>query len=137
MVAVGAVVRDDNGRILLVKHRPERGGYWKGKWICPGGRLEEGETIEEGILREVSEETHLDIKLERGLIPFDRVVRGRGGEVELQVIYIDYTARVTGGNLKPDDDVAEGVWMTVEEIKNRWQELHPDTQRLMGIAGIV
>jgi hypothetical protein len=34
MVAVGAVIVDKEGRILLVKHVPERNGYWQGKWIC-------------------------------------------------------------------------------------------------------
>jgi len=48
MVAVGAVIEDGEGRILLVKHVAERGGFWQGKWICPGGGLELGETIEEG-----------------------------------------------------------------------------------------
>ena len=53
MIGVGAVIDDGVGRILLVKHRPERGGFWQGKWICPGGELELGETIEEGIKREI------------------------------------------------------------------------------------
>ena len=47
IVAVGAVIEDNEGRILLVKHKPERGGYWQGEWICPGGKLELGETLEE------------------------------------------------------------------------------------------
>ena len=57
MIGVGAVIEDGAGKILLVKHIPERGGFWQGKWICPGGALEFGETIEEGIKREVREET--------------------------------------------------------------------------------
>ena len=69
-VAVGAVIEDEAGRILLVKHVPRRGGFWQGKWICPGGRLEWGESIEEGIKREVKEETNLDISLVHPLVPF-------------------------------------------------------------------
>jgi len=46
MIGVGTVIEDEAGRILLVKHRPERDGFWQGKWICPGGKLESGETIE-------------------------------------------------------------------------------------------
>ena len=38
---------------MLVKHVKEHGGFWQGKWICPGGELEYGETIAEGIKREV------------------------------------------------------------------------------------
>ena len=75
LVAVGAVIEDDRGRILLVKHKKERGGYWQGKWICPGGELEFGEEIKEGIKREVKEETNLEIELVRPLVPFDRIVK--------------------------------------------------------------
>ena len=96
MIGVGAVIEDDSGRILLVKHTPERGGFWQGKWICPGGTLKPGETIEEGIKREVREETRLEIDLTAPLTPFDRVVKS-DDRVSLHVIYIDYLAKVTGG----------------------------------------
>ncbi len=71
MIGVGAVIEDEAGRILLVKHVPERGGFWQGKWICPGGELGLGETIEEGIKREVMEETQLEIDLVTPLHPFE------------------------------------------------------------------
>ena len=87
MVAVGAVIEDKKGRILLVKHVPGRGGFWQGKWICPGGALEPGETIEEGIKREVMEETQLEIDLVKPLPPFDTVVKSNG-KVSLQVVYV-------------------------------------------------
>ena len=45
MLAVGVVIRDADGRILLVRHRPERGGFWQGKWICPGGKLDSSQGI--------------------------------------------------------------------------------------------
>lgn len=47
-IAVGAVIKNSEGKILLVQHKPERGGYWRGKWICPGGKLKLGESIEAG-----------------------------------------------------------------------------------------
>jgi ADP-ribose pyrophosphatase len=136
MVAVGAVIEDGEGRILLVKHVEERGGFWKGKWICPGGKLELGETIEEGIVREVREETNLEIKLRVPLIPFDRVVK-EGKETKLHVIYIDYLAEVVGGELKPASDVGQAIWVPKEEVPSIWAELHDDTKRLLQIANIV
>lgn len=135
MVAVGAVIEDDRGRVLLVRHVPQREGFWKGKWICPGGKLELGESIEEGILREVKEETDLSIELTAPLTPFERVVKV-GGETTLHVIYIDYLARLRGGRLRPASDVGEAIWVTREELSRRWDELHEDTRKLLRIAGI-
>ena len=136
MIGVGAIIEDEAGRILLVKHVPERGGFWQGKWICPGGRLELGETIEEGIKREVREETQLEIALVAPLHPFDRVVR-TDDTVSLHVIYIDYLARVTGGKLEPGSDVGEAIWVEKERLPQIWEELHDDTRRLLQIAEIV
>jgi len=136
MVAVGAVIEDGEGKILLVKHVEGRGGFWQGKWICPGGKLKLGETIEEGIVREVREETNLEIKLTVPLIPFDRIVK-EGEETRLHVIYIDYLAELVGGELKPASDVGQAIWVGKEELSEMWPELHDDTKRLLQIANIV
>ena len=134
MVAVGAVIEDKKGRILLVKHVPGKVGFWQGKWICPGGKLEQGETIEEGIKREVKEETNLDIELTRQLVPFDRVVK-EADKITLHVIYIDYMARLVAGELRPASDVGEGRWVERKSLSQL--ELHEDTVRLLKIAGIM
>ena len=136
MIGVGAVIEDEKGRILPVKHVPEKGGYWYDKWICPGGKLEYGETIEQGIIREIKEETDLDIKLTTPLVPFERIV-GNGEEAELHVIYIDYLAELVGGEAKPADDVGEAIWVKKEELTNIWDELHEDTKRLFKIARVI
>ena len=136
VIGVGAVIEDGAGRILLVKHIPERGGFWQGRWICPGGELELGETIEEGIKREVREETQLEIDLITPLCPFERIVKS-DDKVSLHVVYIDYLARVAGGELKPASDIGEAIWVEKERIHQIWDELHDDTKRLLQIANIV
>ncbi len=133
IIGVGAVIEDGAGRILLVKHLPERGGFWQGKWICPGGELELGETIEDGIRREVKEETQLEIDLVRPLTPFDRIVQSNGS-TSLHVIYVDYLARVTGGELKAGSDIGEAMWVEKERLPEIWEELHDDTKKLLQIA---
>ena len=135
VAAVGAVIEDETGRILLVRHKPERGGFWQGKWICPGGKLELGETIKEGIKREVREETRLEIELVKPLHPFDRIVRSGDG-VSLHVIYIDYLAKLVGGELKAGSDVGEAIWVEKKQIPLMWEELHEDTKKLLQIAGV-
>ncbi len=135
MIGVGAVIEDKAGRILLVKHLAARGGFWQGKWICPGGKLEHGETIEAGIKREVMEETQLEIDLVKPLPAFDRIVRSNGS-VALHVIYIDYLARVKRGKLEPGSDIGEAIWVEKERIPEIWEELHDDTKRLLDIAEV-
>jgi len=135
-VAVGAVIGDKEGRVLLVKHVPQRDSYWKGKWICPGGRLEFGESIGEGIAREVKEETDLDIRLDALLPPFERIVK-QDGETKLHVIYIDSLASLAGGQFRPGSDVGEGMWVSPQELPGMWDQLHEDTRKLLNIAKVV
>ena len=125
MIGVGAIIEDSVGRILLAKHVPQRGGFWQGKWICPGGKLELGER----------EETQLEIDLIKPLPAFDTIVRSNG-DITLHVIYIDYLARVSGGSLKAGDDIGEAIWVEKKRIPEIWPELHDDTKRLFRIAGI-
>ena len=135
MVAVGAVIDDNEGRILLVKHVPERKGYWQGKWICPGGRLELGESIEQGVAREVMEETGLHISLIKQLPTFERIEKS-DGKTTLHVIYIDFLAQLAGGKLQPGSDVGEGIWVSPEDLPKIWNELHEDTQKLLNLAKV-
>ena len=136
IIAVGAVVLDAADHVLLVKHVPERKSFWQGKWICPGGRLQVGEGIEAGILREVWEETRLHIRLSRPLVPFERIIYGEDG-VRLHVIYIDYLAEKIGGALQPADDVGEAVWMPRLQLPALGEALHEDTRRLLEIAQVM
>lgn len=53
VVCVGAVVRDDD-RLLLIRRGQDPG---EGRWSIPGGRVERGETLAEGVVRELAEET--------------------------------------------------------------------------------
>lgn len=136
IVAVGAVVQDSQARVLLVRHRPERGGFWKGKWICPGGKLRLGESIADGICREVAEETGLQIELTRPLPAFERIHK-EGRKTVLHVIYVDFMARRLSGALRAGSDVGEAIWQTKEEIAMLGDELHEDTRKLLRLAGLV
>jgi ADP-ribose pyrophosphatase YjhB (NUDIX family) len=57
-IGVGAVVLDEEGRVLLVKRANDPG---KGRWSLPGGLLELGEMIETAVAREVAEETGIAV----------------------------------------------------------------------------
>jgi ADP-ribose pyrophosphatase YjhB (NUDIX family) len=134
-VGVGAVVLDDNGRILLVKHVPRRGDFWGGQWMVPGGSLELGETLEEGVIREVEEETDLKVEVLRHVSTLDRIVR-EGDEVRIHVVYVDFLVRPVGGELRPSSDVATARWFSRDEIEANWDEIHVDTRRLLEKIGL-
>ena len=119
-----------------MRHKPERGGFWQGKWICPGGELELGEEIGPGIKREIKEETNLEIDLVKPLAPFDRIVKSAQG-VNLHVVYIDYIANLVGGELEVGSDVGEALWVEKDKLGSLWEELHDDTKKLLELAGMV
>lgn len=90
--------------------RLERGGG--SFWVLPGGAIEAGESAEEAAVREVAEETGLDVRLERLLF-----VEGPGmaGGIEIKQPRYTYLARDTGGELRPDyGEVAEVAWLPLD-----------------------
>jgi 8-oxo-dGTP diphosphatase len=83
----------------------------KGYWSLPGGALESGETLEEGVMREVREETGLEVKPLGVLEIFERIMRDSQGAPEYHYVLIDYICRVTGGTLAAADDVSRVAWV--------------------------
>lgn len=112
IAAVGAIVRDDRDRLLLVRRGREPG---RGRWSIPGGRVEPGESAREAVVREVEEETGVRV-----------VVTGLAGFVERpgpdDVVYEieDFFARVEPGTdphlLLPGDDAEDAQWYPVHRI---------------------
>jgi 8-oxo-dGTP diphosphatase len=110
IVGVGAVVVDQ-GRVLLVQRGREPS---KGKWSLPGGMLELGESLEEGVRREVAEETGLEVKTIELVELIDRVLRETGPEgerVRYHYVLADYLCRVVGGSLQAGSDAAAVRWV--------------------------
>ncbi len=134
---VGAVILDEKNRVLLVKHVLEKGGFWQGKYICPGGRLEFGESLEVGVQREVREETGLEIKILQWVRPMERLIFGAAGTLEEHILYLDVVARVQHGQFKPASDVGEGDWFSKTQLPLMLTEIHEDTQKLLKEAGFL
>jgi 8-oxo-dGTP diphosphatase len=105
---VGAVIKDDRGRLLLIKRGHAPGA---GLWSLPGGRIEPGETDAEALVREMREETGLEVEAGRLLGTVRRP--GRGDDV---LDIRDYAAAITGGTLRPGDDAADARWVDVAEL---------------------
>ncbi|MGW4729103.1 NUDIX domain-containing protein [Streptomyces shenzhenensis] len=113
MVGVTGVVRDDSGRVLLLRHRmwpPEK------PWGLPTGYANKGEEFQKTIVREVKEETGLDVKV-------GRLVHLKSG-YKLR-IEVAYEALVVGGSLTLDTfEILEARWVTPTDLPEGTQESH-------------
>ncbi len=132
LVAVGAVVVHQN-RVLLVR----RGQMpLKGHWTLPGGALELGEALIDGVIREVREETGLMVEPVELVELIDRIHR-IDSRIQFHYVIADYLCRVTGGELQAASDADAVRWversewnshsalalepMTVRVIEKGWQ----------------
>jgi ADP-ribose pyrophosphatase YjhB (NUDIX family) len=86
-VGVGGVVFDPEGRVLLILRGAEP---MRGLWSIPGGLLDVGETMAEGVRREVLEETGLEVTVGPQVITFERILRDDDGGVPYHYVLIDY-----------------------------------------------
>jgi 8-oxo-dGTP diphosphatase len=112
IVGVGALIFDE-GRVLLVK----RGNPpMQGEWSLPGGALEIGETLVEGVRREVLEETGLSVEPLTIIEVFDRIARDEAGRVQYHYVLVDYLCRVTGGSPACASDAADLRWAAADEL---------------------
>ncbi len=75
-----------------------------------------GETLRDGICREVREETGLVVEPLQVLEIFERIIRDSAGRAEYHYVLIDYVCRVTGGVLSPGDDVSRVEWVAEDEL---------------------
>lgn len=109
--AVAAIVRDDRGRVLLVKTT-------HGHWSLPAGAVDPGESPRQAAIREAREETGLEVAPVRlvealGGLPF-RVTYGNGDVVEATVCVFE--CEVVGGELACDGvETTEARWAEPEE----------------------
>jgi 8-oxo-dGTP diphosphatase len=112
-LGVGGLVFEA-GCVLLV----ERGkDPLKGWWSLPGGILETGERLVEGVKREVAEETGLEVEPYEMFEIFERILRDEEGRAEYHYVLIDYLCRVTGGEARAADDAAGLAWVKREELR--------------------
>lgn len=105
---VGAIIKDPGGRLLLIRrgHDPEAG-----RWSLPGGRVEPGESDQQAVIREIREETGLEVRCDQLV---GAAARPWSADAVLEIS--DYAATVTGGRLAAGDDAAEVRWVSPAEL---------------------
>ncbi len=114
IIGVGAVVIDGS-KVLLVRRGQEP---LKGEWSLPGGALELGETLQQGVVREVLEESGLTV-VPAGMVEvLDRITLGEpSGRIRYHYVLIDFLCHVAGGTLRGGSDAEEARWVEREELQ--------------------
>lgn len=112
ILGIGALIFKRN-RILLVERGKEP---LKGYWSLPGGALETGELLEDGIRREVLEETGLVVKPLEVITIFERLMPDAQGRTEYHYVLIDYVCRVVGGEAVAASDVSALQWVEEKDV---------------------
>jgi mutator protein MutT len=105
LVGVGAVIVHE-GRVLLVRRGNEP---MKGHWTLPGGLLELGESLSDGVMREVREETGLNVEVVELIDLLERIHRHET-RVRYHYVIADYLCRVAGGQLQAASDADAARW---------------------------
>ncbi|MBS1824960.1 MAG: NUDIX hydrolase [Acidobacteria bacterium] len=113
MLGIGALIFKGK-RILLAQRGKQPLLGW---WSLPGGVLETGESLVDGIRREVREETGLEVKPLEIATVFERIIPDGEGRAEYHYVLIDYVCRVVGGTAAPASDVSALAWVREEELE--------------------
>jgi 8-oxo-dGTP diphosphatase len=113
IVGVGGVIIAD-GRTLLIKrgHPP-----LEGEWSIPGGTLELGETLLEGVRRELAEETGIEVRVLDLIEVFERVFRDEAGKTRYHFVILDYLCEVISGDARAGSDVTDVAWVFEQALE--------------------
>ena len=121
VVGVGGVIID-HGRAVLIRRGSEP---LRGEWSIPGGTLELGETLEQGVARELFEETGLEVRVLDLIEVFDRIYSDDGvatGEAierpRFHYVIADYLCERVGGELRAGSDVTDVALASEGELAN-------------------
>ena len=109
-VSVAAAVVRDDGRVLAIQRRDNA------HWEPPGGVLELDETIEDGLRREVREETGLEVDVE--------CLTGVYKNMELGVVALVFRCRPSDGDPAPTREAAAVEWLEAADIERRMDEAY-------------
>lgn len=106
ILGVAGVVFDGERVLLVRRSRPPQ----QGQWSLPGGALETGEAVRDGVRREIREETGLEVEVRELVEVFERIVHDAEGAVEYHYVLLDYLCEWVGGELAAGCDAADAAW---------------------------
>ncbi len=128
-VGVGAVVFDPLHRVLLVRRgQPPH----QGQWGLPGGMLQLGETLQDGLHRELWEECHIEIEIVDLISVYEPIIRDREDRIVYHYVVLDYLCRWKKGELMPGDDAQAVAWVSPQNMAQ--YELMPVATQMIAAA---
>jgi 8-oxo-dGTP diphosphatase len=119
MVGIGGVIIED-GRTLLIRRGSEP---LRGEWSIPGGTLELGESLEEGVARELLEETGVVVRIIELIEVFDRIYADDGNiapqahrKPRFHYVIVDYLCQRLSGEPRAGSDVTDVAFAREDEL---------------------
>lgn len=107
-VSVAAAIVRDDGRLLAIRRRDND------RWEPPGGILELDETIEDGLKREVREETGVGVNIDRLTGVYKNMAHG--------IVALVFRCHIVHGSPHPTDEASETAWLAPDEVRRRMRD---------------
>lgn len=112
LAGVGGVVIAEGRALLIRRGSPPL----EGQWSIPGGMLELGETLVEGVQRELAEETGIDVRVLDLIEVFERIDLDSRGKPQYHFVILDYLCEKVGGALRAGSDVTDAAWAAPSQL---------------------
>lgn len=109
-----AAIFDEQGRVLLTKRQDN------GQWCLPGGGVEPSESVAEGCIREVFEETGLSVRVRRfvGVYSHPDQLTVYSETDKFQIVALHFEAEIIGGKLGLSDETSDFGYFTMKEVES-------------------
>ena len=128
IAGVGVVVWKDAKVLLIRRGRPPR----EGDWSLPGGRQKLGETTRQTAIREVREETGIEIMVGQLLDVIDSVIPDGDGRIRYHYTLADFDAEWQAGEARPGGDAAAVIWADPADLAR--YDLWDETVRIIALS---
>jgi nucleoside triphosphatase len=119
LIVVG-VVQNEQGEVLICK-MPQDRGVFPGQWGLPGGGIEDGETIEAALRRELGEEVGLSVKDIQPLFFTDGLYTKTfpdGSQREIYMVFLLFSCRAASGDVRLNDEFEASAWVKPGAVKD-------------------
>ncbi len=128
IVGIGVVVFRNDEVLLIKRGKPPVSD----RWSIPGGAQEIGETVREAALREVSEETGIEIEIVGLIDVVDGITRDAEGRAKYHYTLVDFAALWVSGEARAASDAAAARWVHRDAVAGL--ELWDETRRIVARA---